>query len=90
MSLNECALEVSRYIVRQVATKQIVLPMEVTLRFLEKETGHRPQNIGMAFDVIERILKANGIAVRKSGVPMRLQLRIADASGAVLTPISIS
>lgn len=52
------------------------LPTEISLKDLEKKTGIRPQNIGMAFtNYIEKPLLAKGIRTRKCGSPVRIQLK---------------
>lgn len=73
---SDCGIEVTEYVLGLLTKKLLVLPTEIFLSQISKKTGYAPQIIGMAFDdYIEKKLKANGIAARKAGSPVRLQLK---------------
>ncbi len=74
MSLNQCAMEISQLILKEIKLNYMLLPSEVRLKYLSDKSSHSPQNIGMAFDLIEKILIENGINARKCGKPVCIQI----------------
>ena len=74
MSLNQCAMEISQLILKEIELNYILLPSEVRLKYLSDKSNHSPQKIGMSFDHIEKILIANGINARKCGKPVSIQI----------------
>jgi len=71
MRLSDCGHKVAESILFALKNKRIVLPTEVSLKFLEESSGCRVQSIGMSFNsYILPVLKENGVNVRKCGTPV--------------------
>ncbi|MBI4807482.1 MAG: hypothetical protein HY799_00815 [Nitrosomonadales bacterium] len=64
-----------KLILQQVNDGILVLPTEITLQQIGKFIQATPQVVGMSYDdYIRKPLAAKGIASRKCGSPVRIQL----------------
>lgn len=81
MRESECGIRAVECILRMIERGSLILPGEVSLRHLEKETGCRAQSLGSCFDHgIKRPLKAKGILAKKVGTPRVIQLKRSNRS----------
>jgi hypothetical protein len=63
------------FILNQLRDGLRVPPTEISLKYIEEETGVRPQNTGMAFDShIKSPLNEAGYVAVKQGTPVRIRL----------------
>lgn len=73
--LSDGGAAIVRLILGEIESGIRTLPTNISLQYLEKETGIRHQNIGSAFTpYIDTPLMKKGIGVKKCGRPVRIQL----------------
>ena len=79
MRLSDTGKKAAEYILTEIKAKHIIIPDEISLKYLEEKTKCRVQSIGMSYnDYIKPILLANNIISTKCGSPVVLQLKYND------------
>jgi hypothetical protein len=78
--LHDDAAKVVKYILAELANGFRHRPYEFSLKDIERATGVRPQNIGMAFSPhIEGPLRNRGFVAQKCGTPGRIKIVVDQA-----------
>lgn len=77
--LSDDTVKVVRLILDELNSGVRTLPGEISLKYIEQNTGVRVQNIGMAFeDSIKRALENKGLLAVKVGTPRRIRISKVD------------